>query len=133
MHNLYPQSTIDDFIRDLEDSLSAGTVTGTWILVDGQELIGSASILKQDMTTNTDLSPWLANVFIRPGYRGRGLGRFLIRDIMDKAAESGLSWLYLFTEDQAQFYQKLGWKIIRQEEYNKAQVSIMSVNLKERR
>ncbi len=130
-HSLYPGSTINDFIRDLQDSLSEDTVPDTWVLIDEQEVIGSASILKQDMTTNTSLSPWLANVFVKPEHRGKGFGKFIITAVMNEAKKKGLSVLYLFTENQSQFYKKLGWEIIKQEKYHKINVSVMSVNLRE--
>lgn len=37
-------------------------------------LLGTASILFDDMETRPDLNPWLATVFVMPGQRGHGLG-----------------------------------------------------------
>ncbi|MCL5042801.1 MAG: GNAT family N-acetyltransferase [Gammaproteobacteria bacterium] len=128
-HSLYPDHSLDDFARDLQDSMGVDFIPGTWALLDGEQLIGSASILHQDMTANTDLSPWLANVYIAAKYRGRGLGQYLVLALMKKAAQAGLQNLYLFTEDRASFYHKLGWQVIRQHSYNQAEVRIMTTDL----
>lgn len=128
-HNLYPEKTADDFALDLQESLQQGFVPSTWVLVDNGKVVGSTSLLKQDMSANSDLTPWIANVFIEPGHRGRGLGKVIIKEVMRQAKLNDLSRLYLFTEDQMAFYQNLGWQIIRQHDYNGAEVSVMSIEL----
>ncbi|QDF65328.1 GNAT family N-acetyltransferase [Shewanella sp. SNU WT4] len=132
-HDLYPGSTLADFVNDLHNCLNDDAVPSTWVLVDGDEVVGSASILTQDMTTHPELSPWLANVFIKPEYRGKRLGSILINEVMRIAADKGLDLLHLFTEDQREFYEKLGWQAIKQERYQHAEVTIMAINLNERR
>lgn len=128
-HSLYPEHSLEDFTRDLQASMGDDFIPGTWVLLDAEQLIGSASILHQDMSTNTDLSPWLANVYIAEQYRGRGLGQQVVKALMDQARNAGLHRLYLFTEDQVAFYHKLGWQVIRQHSYNQAEVSVMAVDL----
>jgi len=54
----------------------------------------------------------------------------MYRHVMQQAVDAGFSRLYLFTPDQAAFYQRLGWKELSKEIYCGHEVTIMSVDLK---
>jgi len=130
-HSLYPESSFQEFVQDIEQCLNQEAVPATWVLLDSGKVVGSASVLKQDMTTNQHLSPWLANVYISSEYRGKGLGSLLIEEVMKQVQQTGIETLDLFTEDQACVYKRLGWQLLKQESYSGAEVSIMAANLKE--
>lgn len=127
--HLYPDQTREDFADDLRRSLESGTVPATWVLVDDEGVWGSASVLEQDMDTNHELGPWLANVYVHPQFRGRGLGSELIRHVMEQSAANGLEVLYLFTPGQEAFYESLGWQSLRGERYHGEDVTIMQACL----
>jgi len=51
---------------------------------------------------------YLADVYVLEGYRGRGLGLELVREIVENGSLAGRSWL-LHTEDAHALYRKLGF------------------------
>jgi len=116
-HALYPQKALADFERDLHESLGDAAIPQTWLLIDSDELCGTASVLVHDMTINKNLSPWLANIFIRKEKRGSGLGKTLVLNVMDEIRRLGVPEIYLFTEDQQAFYEKLNWTWLKTEDY----------------
>lgn len=123
---LFPHKTLEDFAADLAESLQSDALPQTWLLVDEQgEICGTGSLLLQDMTVHQELSPWLANIFIHPDKRGLGLGRLVVSQLMAQAHSRQLPILYLFTEDQQAFYEKLGWTLLYREIYEGEWVSIM--------
>ncbi|HAT43328.1 MAG TPA: N-acetyltransferase [Rheinheimera sp.] len=123
---LFPHKTLDDFAADLAESLQSDALPQTWLLVDEQgEICGTGSLLLQDMTVHQELSPWLANIYIHPDKRGLGLGRLVVSQLMAQAHSRQLPTLYLFTEDQQAFYEKLGWTLLYREIYEGEWVSIM--------
>ena len=124
-HELYPHKTLDDFAQDLQESLSGADIPQTWLLMDGDEICGTASVLKHDMTINTNLSPWLANIFIKQEKRGSGLGKYIVQHVMDEIKALGYRDIYLFTEDQHSFYEKFGWTVLKRELYEGKSVVIM--------
>lgn len=128
-HALYPQKTVADFERELCAPPRDNGLPQTWLLLDGNQVVGTASLLEHDMATNTDLSPWLANIYIRPDRRGGGLGRQLVRRVMQKAKGHGIGTLYLFTSDQQAFYERLGWRLLKVEPYEGIAVAIMMLTL----
>jgi GNAT superfamily N-acetyltransferase len=128
-HHLYPGETLQDFTEELLESLKGKAVPVTLVLADPQGVWGSASVLEQDMNTNSHLGPWLANVYIHPDKRGQGLGKRLIAAVMEQCRKQGLRKLYLFTPGQEYFYQTLGWSVLRREYYQGKKVSIMRADL----
>jgi N-acetylglutamate synthase-like GNAT family acetyltransferase len=123
---LFPEKTEADFAADLADSLNEQQLPISWVVVYEHQVVGTASLLLQDMQTNRELSPWLANIYLAPSVRGKGLGKWLVQQVMTEARQLGLTQLYLFTEDQAAFYQRLGWQVLKQELYEGKAVTIMS-------
>lgn len=125
-HALFPHKTLEDFAADLRESLQPDGLPQTWVLLDEQsQPAGTASLLLSDMTTNQHLSPWLANIYIQPLQRGKGLGKQVVLHVMAQARQRELSTLYLFTEDQQAFYQKLGWELHHREFYENHWVAVM--------
>jgi len=104
-------------------------VPSTFIGKDNGELIGSAAIVKCDMDTHEELSPWLASVYVSACHRKHGYGGLLVRHVMQKAKEEGVRALYLFTPSEEDFYGKLGWRKRSEESYRGAAVTIMEVHL----
>lgn len=131
--HLYPDQRREDFAEDLRRCLGQDAVPATWVLVNGEgnnaEVWGSASVVEQDMDTNRDLGPWLANVYVHPRYRGQGLGSRLIRQVMDQCRALEVNDLYLFTPDQQHLYASLGWQPLRTEHYHGEAVTIMKARL----
>lgn len=129
---LFPEKTLADFAAELAESLQSDDIPQTWLLLDaGHNVCGTGSLLLRDMKTNHHLSPWLANIFLRPESRGQGLGRALVLQLMQQARQRGVPVLYLFTEDQQAFYEKLGWQLHHRELYEGEWVSVMQCALAE--
>lgn len=78
------------------------------LYLDG-ELIGMYQITMSDLFVRPDLYPWLANVYIDPGFRGMGYGRVLLSSVRNNAEALGLHELFLFTTLSG-VYEKYGWE-----------------------
>jgi GNAT superfamily N-acetyltransferase len=88
------------------------------------ELAGIASVVPHDLPTCPELGPWLANVLVLPQWRQRGIGRALVRHVMDYTCALVPS-IYLYTFDQVDLYRHLGWEIVRQDQYTGRPITIM--------
>ena len=97
-------------------------------LEDGQP-VGTASIVKHDMKTHTELEPWMADVYVKEEKRNQGIGSKLVNKIIKEAQQQKFSTLYLFTPDKKSFYEGLGWNSFFNEEYRGENVDIMVYNL----
>lgn len=82
----------------------------TLLALDGDDLLGSVSLLENDHDDIRDYSPWLASLYVRSDARGSGLGMELVRRCEAIAHALGIERLYLYTSGQEDFYRKLGWQ-----------------------
>jgi N-acetylglutamate synthase-like GNAT family acetyltransferase len=95
------------------------------IAEQGGVVIGTASILAGDMETRPELDPWLGCVYVRPEWRGQGIGAQLTKRVEMLAESLGIRTLHLFTSDRAGMYRKLGWSMVEETEYDNERVAIM--------
>ena len=88
--------------RETQDRLidEATRVVG---LYDGDRQIGFCRAASDGVSF-----AYLADVYVLPAYRGRGLGEALVREMVDGAAFRPSKWL-LHTRDMHRLYAKLGF------------------------
>lgn len=128
-HFLEPTGTLRDRIRKMKRCFCNAFVPSIYIAKEKNALLGSAAIVEHDMDTRTDLTPWLAGVYVSENHRKRGIGARLVRYVMQQAGAHGFETLYLYTPTQRVFYQKLGWTTVEEIEYKGCPVTIMSAGL----
>ncbi len=122
---LNPSENLHQRIERMQAYLGDQLVPSMFVARDGAVLLGSAGIVTHDMDTRTELSPWLASVYVAPEHRRHGIGAALVRHVMTVSAAAGIPTLYLFTPDQERFYQALGWTTMAKETYRGAAVTVM--------
>jgi len=70
---------------------------------------GSVALLRADLFSRQDLFPWMADLYVAPEYRSRGIGSALQDYILEKAVERGYREVYLYTPLTG-YYEKKGWE-----------------------
>jgi GNAT superfamily N-acetyltransferase len=96
--SLNPGKTVDQRISAMSSYLADDLVPSTFIAKgNGNDLMGSAAIIENDMDTRPELTPWLASVFVAKEFRNRGIGSQLVKHVMDEVRKAGIMELYLFT------------------------------------
>jgi GNAT superfamily N-acetyltransferase len=102
----------------------------TFVAVENGQALGTASLDPEDLPPRSDLTPWLASVYVLPEFRARGLGAMLVEAIEKEAKATGFEQIYLHTLDRAMFYTKRGWKVLDTVEYwqkiNTVMVKVLS-------
>jgi GNAT superfamily N-acetyltransferase len=121
---LYPGDTVNARIKRMQSYLNDSFIPSTFVALTPTPA-GSAAIIENDMETRPALSPWLASVFVKAGERRKGIGSALVRHAVEQARQHDINQLFLFTPDQQQFYQRLGWKYHENTTYHGEQVTIM--------
>jgi GNAT superfamily N-acetyltransferase len=66
---------------------------------DGRIVGFSVSVLHEGTWVSAPVC-YLEDLFVEPAYRGKGIGRKLIQDVVDLARERGWSRLYWHTQEQ---------------------------------
>jgi len=89
-----PRETVERLVRE------ASRVVG---LYDGERQVGFTRTVSDGVAF-----AYLADVYVLPAYRGRGLGVELVRETVERGPYAGLKWL-LHTADAYTLYEKLGF------------------------
>ena len=80
-------------------------------LLDGDRQIGFARVISDRATI-----AYLADVFVLPGYRGRGLGKWLIECVVSHPDLQGLRRWILATRDAHGLYERFGFTPLKKPE-----------------
>lgn len=113
----------------LRDHLGPSSLPTTLLGMWDEQPVGSVSLVRYQKLGGFEASVWLANVFVRPDYRQRGIGADLMSAAADFAAGLGLSPLYLYTYDHEQYYRALGWQTLKRHSFSGRPVTIMQLAL----
>lgn len=80
-------------------------------LLDGDRQIGFARVISDHATI-----AYLADVFVLPEYRGRGLSKWLMECIISHSELQGLRRWILATRDAHGLYEKFGFTLLKRPE-----------------
>ncbi len=129
---LYPEMTLQGVVRFLGERGNRKRLPLTFVAIEAGQPVGTVSLTTFDMETRSDLSYWLTSLYVAEPWRRRRIGSRLVETAETKAAELGISRLFLFTTDAAltgSFYAKLGWTVKEQTRYHSQPVTIMEKDL----
>ncbi|CAM3315758.1 GNAT family N-acetyltransferase [Halomonas lysinitropha] len=123
--HLHPGRRLDTAIALMRDECGAGGVPSVFAALLDDAPVGMASLVADDMSDRRDLTPWLASVFVRSEWRGRGIASRLVQRVEEEARAHGHDRLYLYTPDQQALYRRLGWRDLERRDYRGEAVTIM--------
>jgi predicted N-acetyltransferase YhbS len=129
---LNPARSLEERKNELARHNAPRQVPTTFVALQNGEPLGSASLVEHDLKRRTDLTPWLASVYVAPDYREQGLGSALVARVVEEAQALGFGTLYLFTTDRESFYGRRGWVTFEQSDCNGASIVLMSKALANR-
>lgn len=96
--------------EELLQHKDAGIPT-TLIALDGDDVIGSVSLIDDDHLAGFQhLTPWLASLYVREDWRGKGVGARLVIAAQQHARSLGIARIHLFTPAQREFYLDKGFR-----------------------
>jgi predicted N-acetyltransferase YhbS len=119
-------STLETRVQRIRKRAQRQTIPLAFVARENGSIVGSASLVAHDMEARLDLTPWLASVYVLPGYRKRGIGSALCRRVAQETRGLGFGRIYLITYDKEEFYRGLGWKEIQRTEYRRDKVTVMA-------
>ena len=96
-------------LDELRSHTNRDAIPFTLVALDGDLVLGSVSLIVEDLPGWEHLTPWLASVFVAPDARGRGVGTAMVEYAAQFASRLGITRLHLFTGGQEDFYRRLGW------------------------
>jgi GNAT superfamily N-acetyltransferase len=122
------QSLEDEIVRVAARTSPLGPEQCFVLLVDGAP-VATASLVRHDLATRPDLTPWLGGVFVKPDFRGRGFASQLVRAVEAACRAADIPKIWLYTAMAAGLYDSLGWQTVGLESLHQATVTLMCCDL----
>lgn len=127
--HLDPNATLAMRIARLTSHGGRPAIPTTLVAVDGATLLGSVSLVANDLRSHPALSPFIASVYVGAPFRRRGVASALVQRMMAEAQGMGVAKLYLITPDQQALYARLGWQRMEDVPYRGEMVTLMTADL----
>jgi len=121
-------SKLEDIIYRTKHSICRDKIPQIYIAKLGDEVVGTVSLWHNDLTTRQDLTPWLAALYIKKEYRGKGIGTLLQEKCIEVVKELGYKNLYLIT-DHDNYYERSGWKFLEMAPIQGRQIKVYEYNI----
>lgn len=101
-----------------------------YIAKAGEVILGTIALASfDDLEEFRHLSPWIAAFIVNPKLRGQGFGTLILSAVEKEAKSLGIERLYLWTEDQTNFYKKRGYEIITSSSWARLTFDVLKKDL----
>ncbi len=104
------------------------SIPSALVALEANELVGTISIIEDDLEIRSELNPWLGCLFVDPEYRGRGVASALIKEGQFLAEQLKIPRIYAWTESLKGPLAKNGWQYLESTKYRGKQIYILSLN-----
>ena len=126
---LSPGYELEEREKRLRAKANREAIPISFIAMDGERPIGSASLVECDMDTRSHLKPWLSSVYVQASSRRHGAGTALVSRVIHEARQHGFSSVYLWTPTEEEFYRKRGWRTLERTRYKNENAVVMEYAL----
>ena len=107
-----PEGSVERAEQRLSQRLNADAMPFTLVAHEDETLLGTGSVVVNDVPEDTVQSAWITGVWVDETCRGRGVGTAVIDACCAHAKRLGAPSLLLMTADEREWYEKRGWTVI---------------------
>lgn len=124
----FPHDTVDTYLNLFHHAISSGEeLPCVFVAYDeSHHPIGTVTLIDDDeLPQATEPGPWLAALYVLPEFREKGVGTALVHKVLEHARHLNHSQVFLYTEDKVQWYESMGWQIVRNALLSNHQVTVL--------
>jgi len=107
--HLYTDWTEDAALNEFLQEPSFDRLPTTLVAVEGHVLLGSVSVIYDDLPGWEHLNPWVASLYVVEPERGKGIGSMLLSAAERLLRTHSVPRAHVFTEHHGAYFQRLGW------------------------
>ncbi|HEY5894726.1 MAG TPA: GNAT family N-acetyltransferase [Chthoniobacterales bacterium] len=123
--HLYQGWNAAEAMRLFELEKSEGEIPRTWIALDNERLLGSVSLILDDLPQRPKQNPWLASLLVAKSERGRGVGKRLVEALLAWSDARDIAEIFLFTENRTSFFARFGFSSVEETMQNGHAITVM--------
>lgn len=117
-------------VEEFRTARTDGGLPATLVALDEDgTLLGTVSVIEDDLPGFEHRNPWLASLLVLTEHRNKGVGAFLVREAERFARQAGCAELYLFTESADGLFRRLGWREMEKTTANGHEVRVFQRRL----
>ncbi|MDP2126750.1 MAG: GNAT family N-acetyltransferase [Pseudohongiella sp.] len=121
-----PKNSVQSISKKLLQSMNKDKVPLILLAIDRDDVVGAVELKYREMDIYPDKEHWLGGLFVEPRYRGAGVGKRLIDQVITLSSGLGINKLHLQTERlDGGVYARLGWRPVEQIDNNGIKVLVM--------
>jgi predicted N-acetyltransferase YhbS len=121
--------SIADAQRQLEELVSRQGFEAALVAEVGGVPAGTCLFVKQEIDPRHAVSPWLAGLYVAPGFRNRSIGCQLVEAVEAHAREVGCTCIYLYTSGAEGYYAAIRWQVAERFDWDGDPFVLMRRNL----
>lgn len=123
----FPDDTIDWYLDLYQRSETTRDLPVCVVAYLDGKLAGSGMLIDDDgLPDAQEPGPWVAAVFVSPPARLKGVGGAIVDQLTTRGHALGFDTLYLYTEKSVDWYEDMGWTIVREAQLAGHPVTVMS-------
>lgn len=108
----YAGRSENDVRSDFRARLNTDRLPLALAAIDGEDVVGTVSLLRSSIPTHAHLTPWVGGLFVPPERRRQGIGMRLIAAALDQAFVIGINRIHIALHAGAQAYRDSGWTLL---------------------
>ena len=89
-------TTEADLLKSMANAKREGLPLGL-ASFEGETLTGTISLLKEDIGLPSELTPWIAGVYVDTPHRGKGIGKALVLEVLKEVKRLNFSAARIFS------------------------------------
>ena len=129
--DFYGDKTWEDVAETFYRRLNRSVVPLALVAFEGEQPLGTISLLEESIRTRKHLTPWLGGLYVCEGERRHGIGRRLIEAAVGEAGKLGIEQLFIGIRRAEDYYLKLGWEVVERMNYYGEEITIMRLDLRQ--
>lgn len=124
-----PDVSMNNTLESIQKRTRSAVVPFSITAKAGEVLVGTASVIANDLPHFPQFTPWLAGVFVAPHWRGKGIADRLCKETDQVVRLLGFQKYFLFTYSTDKYYAERGWRQIAESENRGKPIIVMSKSL----